>query len=117
MTSSFRAFLGDGDHNFALLPAQVAELERATGIGIGVLFQRVVARAFHMRDIVDVIRLGLVGGGTAPNKAHDLVADYVTSRPLAETVPLAVAILEHLWFGVVEGDPLPDQVSPAEGSV
>lgn len=49
--------------------------------------------------MVETIRLGLIGGGAKPEDAAALVGTYAASRPLAETYPLAVAILECVWFG------------------
>ncbi|SHH04091.1 Phage tail tube protein, GTA-gp10 [Kaistia soli DSM 19436] len=99
MTLSHREFLGDAEHDFCLTPANVAELERLTGAGIGTLFSRVIARAFYLSDLAEIIRLALIGGGMSPERALHLVGVYVTGRPLNETYPLALAILERLWFG------------------
>jgi hypothetical protein len=41
----------------------------------------------------------LIGGGAAPIDASTLVAVYANDVPLSESYPLAVSILEALWFG------------------
>src|SRR5712664_368556 len=93
------AFFGDSDYDFRITPALVIELEHKTGAGIGALCSRVFAKQFAQSDIHETIRLALIGGGTAPDRAASLIASYATDRPLAETYPLAVAILDDLWFG------------------
>lgn len=98
------AFFGDGEKTFALTPVEIIELERVTGAGIGALCQKVFAGYFAHKDLIETIRLGLIGGGTSPKDAAALVAAYAVARPLAETQPLAVSILEVLWTGKVQGD-------------
>jgi hypothetical protein len=93
------AFLGDGEHAFALPFHLSKELEATTGVGIGVLFQRVRALAFSISDISETIRLALIGGGMTPAEAFKLVETYVKPRPLAESLPVALGILETVWFG------------------
>lgn len=94
-----RAFFGDGEHAFALPPERILELERKTGAGIGALSRRMFAGDFAAAEIAETIRIGLVGGGATPEDAFDLVGLYVHGRPLGESYPLAVAILEALWWG------------------
>ncbi len=96
---SHSAFFGDGDYSFRITPALALELEAKCGAGIGSICNRVFHRQFTQADIVETIRLGLIGGGTAPKRAAELIAAYAADRPLSETYPLAVKILEKLWFG------------------
>lgn len=93
------AFLGDGEHAFALTPAMIVELERVTGLGIGALYRALIAGAFSFRHVVETIRLALIGGGMSPADAATLVRVYVEPRPLAETFPLALDVLDALWSG------------------
>lgn len=94
-----RAFFGDGERNFLLTPELIVELERKTGAGIGALCRRLFAGDFKHADVCETIRLALIGGGTSPKEADALVAAYAIKRPLSEIFPLAVAILNALWFG------------------
>jgi len=107
------AFLGDGEHTFALPFPLAEELQRKTGVGIGALFQRVRTLTFSIADISETIRLGLIGGGMEPKEAFELVRTYVHPRPLAETLPVAMSILEVVWFGAPTDQPADDQSSEA----
>jgi hypothetical protein len=100
-----RQFFGDADRDFRLTPELVIELERKLDTGIGALFQRLIAGTFRHADLNEVIRLALIGGGSVtPQEADALVAAYVVARPYAESYPLAVSILETLWFGKAKGE-------------
>ncbi len=90
-------FFGDGQHSFALTDAMITELERLTDLGIGALYQRAVAMQFKIADLVEIIRLGLIGGGTTPEHAAQLTGTYGRNRPIAELYPLALDILDARW--------------------
>lgn len=95
----FTAFFGDGEHQFRLTPATIIELESKCGAGIGAICARVFAKHFAQSDLSETVRLALIGGGTSPKRAVELVAAYVADRPLSETYPLAAKVLERLWCG------------------
>ncbi len=91
------AFFGDGDHTFALTDPMIAELERITDLGIGALYQRAIGMRFALIDLVEIIRLSLIGGGASPQEAMRLVDTYGRNRPIAEILPLALDILDARW--------------------
>ena len=93
------SFFGDTEYNFALTDEMITELERITGTGIGALYLRTVAGQFNNSDLVEIIRLGLIGGGTTPQAATQLTQTYAHNRPIAETFPLALDILDARWSG------------------
>lgn len=99
MTITHRAFFGDGERAFTLTDPMIAELERLTGTGIGSLFLRLTRSDFRLNDLTEVIRLGLIGGGTSPEDAARLVETYGRHRPIAEVLPLALDILDARWNG------------------
>jgi hypothetical protein len=99
MQTSHVAFFGDTDRTFNLTPAMIVELERLTGVGIGALFERLTQRQFRQADVIETIRLGLIGGGCNPIEAAPLIEAYALGRAFSETYPLALSILEALWFG------------------
>ena len=92
-------FFGDAKHSFVLTAPLVRELEQKCG-AVGALCSRVFLRQFTQSDIHETIRLSLIGGGTAPKRAAEIIATYALDRPIVETYPIATKILERLWFGV-----------------
>ncbi|MDD9730457.1 gene transfer agent family protein [Mameliella sp. AT18] len=92
-------FFGDAEYPCALTDPMILELERLTGVGIGVLYRRAVTMQFDLEDLTETIRLGLIGGGMTPQKAAQLVETYARNRPLAETYPLALDLLDARWNG------------------
>ena len=86
------------------LPELIIELERKTGAGIGGLCRRLFAGEFSQATptFTETIRLAMIGAGTTPKDADALVAAYAVNRPLSEIYPLAVSILETLWFGAAQ---------------
>lgn len=102
----YRQFFGDAERAFNLTAPMIRELERKTGAGIGALTNRVVAREFFHDDIVEIIRLALIGGGTPQREAKTLVDTYAIGRPLYESHNLAIEILNALWAVPVEPEPV-----------
>lgn len=93
-----KLFFGDSDHSFALNQPQIAELENKCG-PIAAICGRVFNRQFSQSDISETIRLALIGANENPKRAAELIAAYVTDRPIYEVHPIAVAILEAVAFG------------------
>ena len=60
--------------------------------------------AYPANVLQEIIRLGLIGGGTDPEEAKRLCATYAANRPLAEVFPLAFEIMEARWNGVAKPD-------------
>ncbi|WAJ26286.1 gene transfer agent family protein [Antarcticirhabdus aurantiaca] len=98
-------FFGDGEKRFSLTLELIAELERLSGRGIGGLCRSLFAGDFHHAEVLQTIRLALIGGGTDPEEAAALVATYAAPRPVMEPYALAVAILETVMFGAAKKEP------------
>lgn len=114
MTTEHRAFFGDGERIFRLSPDGIMELERVAGAGIGALCRRMFGGDFAFGDLRAVVRLALIGGGAKPEDAEALCRSYLDARPFSETYPLAVAVLEALWFGRDSGGtPRDSEASPS----
>lgn len=100
----FRTFFGDAERSFALTPLLIEELERVANGGIGVIAKRLFTGQFKHADMLATIRLALIGGGETPQVAASLAEVYGACRPIAEVLPIAVAILETVWFGKAMGE-------------
>lgn len=103
------AYFGDATYTFALTDTMIHELQMKTGVGIGALYLRVVNSQFHVADLTEVIRLGLIGGGISPAAAQRLIDAYAVNRPFDETFPLALDILDARWTGKPEALATVDQ--------
>lgn len=93
------AFFGDGEKTFALTTPMIQELERKTGHGIGLIFRRIQQHQFSLQDISEVIRLGLIGGGTKPAIADAMVKTYVDGQPLVESMEIALDVIAARFLG------------------
>lgn len=132
---------GDGEYEFRLPIGQLAELQTKCGAGVGKIFARLHAgryverstqdvilnplqAEYHFEDVVEVIRLGLIGGkrgvvngqpvDVTPAKAQQLVRDYVHTRPLLENWKIASAVLSAFLIGFIDPDAA-EKKSQAEG--
>lgn len=100
---------------FALRFGDVMDLEEACGkVAIGALYKRVVAFDFRAKDIFEVLRIGLVGGGMEASAARRLVQERLDAGRLAPLAELAASVLLTLMDGAPEpegkpatGDPVP----------
>lgn len=106
------AYFGDGEKTFALTTPMIAELERKAGVGIGAIYQRVaLTLQFHVSDVIEIIRLGLIGGGTPPAEAQSLIDAYTPEQPLIPLAMLAVDILNARWNGEAVTDTQDDEAA------
>ena len=101
---SFTTFVGDGEYKLCLPPELIEELERKLNAGIGGIAKRLFSSDFRHAEITETIRLALIGGGERPQTAAALVSTYIAPRPIIETLPLAIATLETVWFGRPQQD-------------
>ena len=92
----------DGSYKFRLAWGQLAELQEKCDAGPYVVYERLNNRTWRINDIRETIRIGLIGGGTAPAVALTLVRRYVEERPPLESLPYAQAILSIALIGAPE---------------
>lgn len=98
--SEHRAFFGDGEYVFAFNRRElIIELEAKTGHGIGALFRRFRQSDYAFSDVTEILRLGLIGGGTSPKDADRLITVYAIDRPLSEVFEVADGVISALFFG------------------
>lgn len=86
---------------FALRTGEVLDLETAREAGIGTIYKRLASHDYHLKDVQEVLRLGLVGGeGMKPAEARAVVRDRFDDVPYLVSVELAIDILLALMSGV-----------------
>lgn len=100
----------DVERPFVLTPHAIAELEKATGVGIGSLIQRVPSGHFAYAEIVETLKLGLVGAGTPSDDAASVVAGFMATKPLVAAFGIAAGILGTLYSGALT-DPEQDKTN------
>ena len=120
----------NGEYLFALRGAQIEALESECfnpesgkpGIGLAAIFTRVFGMAWYRADLMNTIRLGLVGGGMGAVEATRLVRDYAETVPLSSNTPgfgpnsplsVAQSILAAAVIGVVAPE-TKEQETPEE---
>tara|TARA_R110002020_G_scaffold53905_8_gene150488 strand:+ start:19449 stop:19862 length:414 start_codon:yes stop_codon:yes gene_type:complete len=103
---------GDDTFRFAMKWGELAELQEKTDAGPYVILQRLHNGSWRVEDISNVIRLGLIGGGMAPEQALKKVRFYVQQRPPLESVPYAIAILSTALLGATD-EPLGEPEAPS----
>lgn len=105
----------DDSYVFRLAWGQLVEMQEKTDAGPYVVLQRLYDGSWRMADIVEPIRLGLIGGGLEPVKALKLVRQYVQERPPVENVLVAQAVLSAALMGAPDETP-GKQVAPGQES-
>lgn len=112
----------DGAYRFRLGYGELEELQEAVDAGpwyilaqFSALGQMLInpagVRGLTVKMLREIIRIGLVGGGTKPADALRLVKRYVEGRPPDESVTIAFRIME----AALRGAPDEDQDKKKEG--
>lgn len=101
-TSSIDRPFADANYRFELKFESASDYEKTSGKSLFATLRLALTGEWFAADIREVIRLALIGGGTAPNDALRLVREYVEKRPLAENTVLFTDILTALFFGLDE---------------
>lgn len=91
------------------------ELEAKCDAGVQRIMQRLIGGDARIDDYRETIRLALIGGGLAPDRATKLVVDYVDGRPRVESISTAVAILMTLCAGRSPDDEADEDGDDAAG--
>lgn len=90
-----------GEHQFCLAKVGlILDLEAKCDAGIATVMTRLGSGSWRLNDVREPIRLGLIGGGLAPDKAMQLVRNHVDDNPLTSSVLLAYSIIEAVMVGV-----------------
>lgn len=87
-----------GEHPFLLRIGEMLALEKSCGTGIGAVFGRLSSSLtggplWHVADITETLRLGLIGGGAARDEAQSVVNATVDRVGLLSLAPIAMTVL------------------------
>lgn len=103
-----------GEHEFCLTIGHLRTLEQRLNAGTGVILTRLWAGQFYLDDVIEVVRLGLMGGGLSEARANLLLE---RTYPKANIVQLSVTAARVLalyvsWpTGEEADDPLQGEAS------
>lgn len=98
----------DGEYLFRLPLKRIAELEEKCSAPVGAIWKRVcITGDYHATDLIETVRLGLIGGGMPALEARNLIDRYCDEWPLMEWHQHAIAILGVCVEGY-QGDPVDD---------
>jgi len=100
----------DGTYAFRLAWGQLVELQEKCDAGPYVVLNRLYGGQWKVEDIANVIRLGLIGGGSKPADALRLTRAYVEAYPPLDNVLIAQAVLAAGLQGAPE-----EKVGEGEG--
>jgi hypothetical protein len=103
----------DGAYLFRLSVKQIIELEEKCGAPFAVIHARLWGGAYSANDVVETIRLGLIGGGMNPPEAKKLTERY--SVPFQYSFPVARAITGATMWGF-EKSPLGKETATPEAN-
>lgn len=97
-------FFGDGYYDMCLRIGELIQLQEKTGVGPMVLSARLVDGTWMVGDIIETLRLALIGGGMDNRQAFDLVKQTVIEGHL-DYYNLAGDVLFASLFGAPEDMP------------
>lgn len=92
-----------GEHPFKLNIGELRALQTATGVGPLFLLGRMTGAQWMVDDVIDTVRLGLIGGGMKETEAKAL-----TDRVFTENTPAlyrAVLLATRILRDAVMGEP------------
>lgn len=73
----------DDEHTFRLAIGQLRELQDKCGVGPMQIYDRLCDRTWRVDDIIQTLRLGLIGGGMKPTEALLLTRRYVENQQMS----------------------------------
>lgn len=88
-----------GEDHFLLRIEELRALQQKTDCGPAWSLARLGSKQFFVDDVVETIRLGLVGGGMSPEDARKKIRTFVEDRPLTESVLTATTVLMAALYG------------------
>lgn len=94
-----------GENSFALPLGELRALQTHLSAGPQEIYNRVTQGEWRIDDLMQVIRLGLIGGGMTNAEAGPMVERLFTTTPLLEFVPVAQAIMALALIGPADDVP------------
>ena len=113
-------FFNDGHYPMRLRIGELIQLQETLDCGPAQLLDRLRSGAWGVRDLIETIRLGLIGADMSQKDAFDLVGRTVRDGHILEYVPVAFTVILAALSGVeddqIEGDDEGELKAPAGSS-
>lgn len=104
----------DKERTYRLGIKELRKLQEALDAGPMQVFIRLSDQSWRVDDILEVIRIGALGGGATIDEARTILTQWVEMRPVAESLPYAQAILAAALHGVPD-DPIEEGGGATKG--
>ena len=108
VSAAIRLDFGPDEQRFALHIGELRELEEARHAGTGAIYRRCLTGDWHVDDIREIIRLGLIGGGMDPQLALAMTRRYVDDCPWGDNHLIALAVID----AAISGPPIRGEEEP-----
>lgn len=92
-----------GEHEFSLNLGALRAIQKSCNAGPQEILQRLQLGTWRVDDVIDVLRLGLEGGGVAKSEARIMVESVLDRSGLLALVPIAALVMASALVGE-EGD-------------
>jgi len=101
-----------GEHGFLLGIGQLRAIEQRSDAGVAVVMMRLLGQQWKVDDVVNTIRLGLIGGGLPEKDAQQAIDTALETANLYTLAITAAEILRR--FIMWESDDRPGETAAEE---
>lgn len=105
MTTTIQEFIGDDVYPLCLRIKELRVLQTVLSSGPPAILTRLQSGDWMVDDILETIRLGLIGGGMDHRQAAKLIDEYVGNYPLLQYQIPAIKVLLAVLVGDAEDQP------------
>lgn len=105
--------LGEGRFDLCLRIGELRTLTKKRGVSPPRMLRRFTEADWEPDDLIEVIRLALIGGGMSPNEALGIVERNITEGYLMDYLPTAMSAIYASLSGV-ENDPVGEDLADPE---
>ena len=98
-------FVGEGKYDLQLTIGELIQLQEKTGVGPHTLMKRFETGEWFVQDIIETVRLALIGGGMNPREAYEVVSRVIRSGYLLDYVMTSYACVRAALAGKEEDEP------------
>lgn len=101
-------FVGEGYFDLCLRIGELITLQEKTGVGPYVLANRLMLGEWRVEDVIETVRLALIGGGMDNRTAFDLVSRTIIEGNIFDYAAIAGSAVMTSIMGVDDEQPESD---------